>query len=638
MWFSGQHKTGLLSRLSHLIIFQGIFVFAAVALVLFYPSHDVTTGAETTQLRQLVRGTGDRIVSQVTSARGETNGVDGKVSESLRLEHEIDGACLLKLKQGNFRAVYQLGVQIPGLDSSQLRSSESSSSFDEQLARVIGDEHPGFMLSNIISATKSLYYYHPVSRSSDTLVFVALVNHNLLISARDEIRYMLLVLFLVSTLVSLLVAYLLAKKVRQPLAQVARAIEKSAQGDVYCQTSTEGDEDLVALTNSANRLTEALLTSREQVSHVNESLAQTRQFLFAVLDSSPLSIVVTEPGGTILSVNKEAATVFCVEGGGVRGKQIKELLNVPSGEAGDLSIATHEFEAVGRRGDGESFPVYMITSPLQDSTGGIWAKLYIVRDISESKSFQEMMIRLDRYSTRGEMAGEIAHEINNYLAVLSGNVELMPILLRKGDQEKISKKLELMKSTVDRIAKFTDGLMDGGDEELRLEPCNLNQIIENVLAFLKPQNKFDALDLQASLGTDLPIIYADSGQIQQLLVNMVNNAADASTGLPTKGRIVIRTLSQPGAGGEAVRIEISDNGAGVAEDKVPLLFVKRFTTKRRGHGIGLITCHKIVEAHGGRLGYEYQNGAHFWIELPVTRNRVTGPAQPAQVESPVVTS
>ncbi len=628
MLFGTKHRTGLLGRLSRLIIFQGAFVFAAVALVLFYPSHDVTTGAETTQLRQLVRSAGDLVVSEEIAPGGRP-----AATGSPRLPQQINAACLLRLENGRFRSEYQTGLHAAQPDSTQFASLELSSYIDQQLARVIADEAPGFMLSNIISATKSLYYYRPATMSADTLVFVALVDHHLLISGRDEIRYVLLMLFLVSTLVSLLLAYLIGKKLRQPLAQVARAIEKSAQGDVYCQTSTDGDEEVVALTQSANRLTEALLTSREQASHANQSLAQTRQFLFAILDSSPLSIVVADPDGRILSLNKEAATVFSIDSESVRGKNIRELLNVPAGQAGDMSIATHEFEAVGRRGDGQSFPVYMITSPLQDSNGSVWAKLYILRDITESKSFQEMMIRLDRYSTRGEMAGEIAHEINNYLAVLSGNVELLPILLRKGDQEKISKKLDLMKTTVERIAKFTDGLMDGGDEELRLEPCNLNQIIENVLAFLKPQNKFDALDLQAILGTDLPLIYADTGQLQQLLVNLVNNAADASTGQATKGRVVIRTLSEPNAAGGAVRVEISDNGPGVSEDKIPLLFIKRFTTKRRGHGIGLITCHKIVEAHGGQLGYEYREGASFWIELPVARTDLVPRSSAEPVET-----
>lgn len=624
MVFGSKSRTGLLGRLSHLILFQSAFVFLAVVLVLFYPSKDVTPEEQTTQARLLVRTVGDEIASGISATTAHPAAPSLPMGESLKEALAVGSGCLLRLDSGHFTPVFEIDRGLRIMQNPQIPSTLSPY-FDESLAHIIAKESAGFFLSNISNSTKAICYYRPAVAGPDSLVFVALVNHNLLISARDEVQYLLLVLFLVSTLVSLLLVYLIGKKLRQPLAQVSRAIEKTADGDSYYETIANGDEDLTALTDSANRLGEALWSSREKVNQVssrleeaNQSLAQSRLFVSALLDSSPLCIVVADPEGRILTINKEATSAFGVSAEEALNKNVRDLLNLPVGRAGDLTLATHEFEAVGRKGTDQSFPVYMVTSPLEDPSGQVWARLYIVRDITESKSFQEMMIRLDRYSTRGEMAGEIAHEINNYLAVLSGNVELMPLLLKRGDQERITKKLDLMKTTVERIATFTDGLMCGGDEELHLDPCNLNQVIENVIAFLKPQNKFDTIDVTTSLGLDLPLVSADSGQIQQLLVNIINNAADSLLGDKKKGRIEVRTLHRQTAAGDFARLEIQDDGSGVKEDKVPYLFGKRFTTKRRGHGIGLVTCRKIVEAHSGQIGYEFHDGAMFWIEIPVT--------------------
>jgi PAS domain S-box-containing protein len=621
MSFAGLRRIGLLSRVSHLIILQGIFVVIAIALVLFYPSREITTKSETAPVSRAVQAAGDDVVAQLDL--GNPAPYSSHLYDSLAGVAGIEDACLMQVLDGKL-------VSLSGTEKGKPRLPENSvpanfgNQLDYDLARIVAAEHPGYLLSNISSSSKAVYYYRPRSSLGKGYLFVALANHNLLISARDEIRYILLMLFLVSMLMSLLIVYVISKRVKEPLAKVARAIEKSAQGESVHETVNVGDEELRELSESANRLSNALWTSREQVTEVsnrlvelNQSLAQSRLFLSALIDSSPLCIMVSDLSGRILIFNQEASAIFEIDRTAALTRNVNDLLYLTAHQNEEITAVDHEFEAVGRKGTGETFPLYMITSPLQDSQGKTWARLFIARDITESKSFQEMMIRLDRYSTRGEMAGEIAHEINNYLAVLGGNVELLPILLRKGDQEKIAKKLDLMKNTVDRIAKFTDGLMDSGDEQLRLDPCNLNQVIENVIAFLKPQNKFDAIEISALLAMDIPLARADSGQLQQLLVNIVNNAADAFAGHPDKGHLTITTSCPSGRERPCVRMEISDNGPGVPEDKIPLLFDKRFTTKRRGHGIGLVTCRKIADAHQGRIGYEFRDGAMFWVEIPL---------------------
>jgi signal transduction histidine kinase len=245
-----------------------------------------------------------------------------------------------------------------------------------------------------------------------------------------------------------------------------------------------------------------------------------------------------------------------------------------------------------------------------------------------------MMVRLDRYCTRGEMAGDIAHEINNYLAVMMGNLELLPMLLAKGEDDRIESKLEVMKTTVDRIARFANGLMDTPHEDTRLESASMNQVVENIIAFLKPQNKFDSIKLTAELSNRVTMVHIDPGQIQQLLVNLVYNAADALRARPDSRRITVATSLIDYDGTPEVQVEVRDNGPGVSEHHVPTLFSERFTTKRKGHGIGLITCRKIVENHGGTIHYRHENGAVFYFRIPVQpAEDVTEPSLRTQAET-----
>jgi len=233
-----------------------------------------------------------------------------------------------------------------------------------------------------------------------------------------------------------------------------------------------------------------------------------------------------------------------------------------------------------------------------------------------------MLIRLDRYSTQGEMAGEIAHEINNYLAVLSGNLELLPMIIARGDSQKTETKLELMRETVAKIARFSDGLLDRPHDDPQFELTRVNQLVENVLAFLKPQHKFATINLETDLAEDISYAEIDISQIQQLLVNLIYNSADSLSEIDGDKSIRVITSNYSKNNNERIVIKVHDNGPGVPDENIESMFRKRFTTKRHGHGIGLITCQRLVESHGGSIRYSFNKGAVFTVELPVKRSSV----------------
>jgi two-component system sensor histidine kinase HydH len=274
-------------------------------------------------------------------------------------------------------------------------------------------------------------------------------------------------------------------------------------------------------------------------------------------------------------------------------------------------------EVVCRTKDGSQFPAYLAAAPVMSVSGDPAAQLFILNDISESKNFQEMMVKLDRYYTRGEMAGDIAHEINNYLAVLSGNLELMPLFMKRGEKDKIESKLSLMKKTVDKIARFTDGLMDVDQGNPRFAQTDVNQLIQNMLAFVKPQNRFDRVEIHADLASDVPLIEIDAGMTQQILINLLHNASDAISETDQPGDVWVSSRLCSTESGKSVRIEVRDSGPGVSEENIDKLFRQRFTTKRKGHGYGLVSCQRIMESHGGKIRYNASSGSAFLVEFPV---------------------
>jgi PAS domain S-box-containing protein len=388
----------------------------------------------------------------------------------------------------------------------------------------------------------------------------------------------------------------------------------------------ETDPQLGRLATAYNSMARRLWNHRRQLDHyfgqmeaANAELKESQSFLRTLIDSSPLGIVVTDPKSCIILFNRASVAEFGYQSHEIVGCQfdvlLAERLDRPA-----MSVDPEgrgAFEVICRRKDDVLFPAYVISSEVRADDGRHLANLYICRNITESRDFQEMMIRLDRYYTRGEMAGDIAHEINNYLAVLMGNVELFPRLLKKGDPEQITKKLEIMHAALQKIACFSDGLLDSPSDTVYLEPASMNQIVESVVNFLKPQNKFDTVEVTTELSTDVPVVYVDTSQVQQLLVNLVYNAAEALGDKTGERQIRVSMSPATISDQSAVQIVVRDNGPGVARDKEHLLFKNRFTTKRRGHGIGLITCRKIVDNHGGTISYEYCDGAVFSVVLPV---------------------
>ncbi|MEA3296645.1 MAG: ATP-binding protein [candidate division Zixibacteria bacterium] len=633
-------RPGLLARLSNIIVVQIVIIFAALALIIFFPQHEVQfdIGSIQNKLHALTA----RIVSTVKPAEGSVIEIIREEQTRASLNHifasveSIVGATVyLPAEDGRFSEV--AAYSRDGEEKQGSRISWDMLTVTDQGQFLSESDWPvGSLVPMYFGSGYTVYHYRFDIADNTPALLVSAIDHGLLISSKSNLRYALILLFLSSTLISLLVVYLLSIKFRAPIERLLHGLEKTTEGELYYMIEADGDSEVNRVVESFNKMSRTLWENQQKLKQYNTELkdayqvqAESRTFLATLVDNSPCCILATSPGDEIVVINRMATEVFGYESGEAINTDIQELFTQPLDTARrDKSPGGHEHgrEVVCRKKDGSLFPAYLVVSPVKTESGEPQVHLFILLDISESKGFQEMMVRLDRYYTRGEMAGDIAHEINNYLAVLSGNIELMPLFMKKGQYEKIDKKLELMKNSIERIVRFTDGLMDINQGDPDFQQTDVNQLIQNIVAFIKPQNRFDGIQIVTDLSTELPLAEVDVGLIQQVLINLIHNSSDALSENTDKKQILISSKLVEEETNKSICIEISDNGPGVPSEREESLFRERFTTKRKGHGYGLVTCRKIIDVHNGRIGFISSHGSLFYFEIPTHHVAVSSEA------------
>lgn len=235
---------------------------------------------------------------------------------------------------------------------------------------------------------------------------------------------------------------------------------------------------------------------------------------------------------------------------------------------------------------------------------------------------QEQTLQMEKMATRGQMSAEIGHELNNYLGVVVANFQLMELRLKKGVTEGLDRFTESIHDHLEKISRFSKGLMDYSSlQNATFKPVDINLMLNRIVEFLHPQKRLREFDITINAARDNLAAEIDQGLIEQVLYNLLNNAADASANSAIK-KIEINIL-QPEH--DWVRLEVRDHGAGIEENQLKKLFKEKFTTKDSGHGIGLVVCKNIIDKHNGHITVDTSigQGAKFTIDLPVEHEPVT---------------
>lgn len=381
----------------------------------------------------------------------------------------------------------------------------------------------------------------------------------------------------------------------------------------------------------------------EALTESNRELNRAKSFLERIISTSPFSIIVTKSDHSISLFNRTAEREYGYGSVEVIGRKVKMLMGGANLldldeqiEGGLKERGIWRGEIIARKKDGEHFVADTIICRVSDQSGSASTMLHICKNVTYEKNLSRQALELERMATRGEMAAEVAHELNNYLQIVRGNLELLSCEISTDTAKCLQKRIPRMQGELEKIQCFVTNLMDFAVPQSVKKPLDLVNFIEKELFFLRPQNRFDDICFKTDFDRRLPLGEADQGQLQQLFYNLMNNAADALKPIVDREKTInikVRHLTDRGE----VEIRVQDNGTGISRDMLPKVFKERFTTKEKGHGFGLLSVRRAVENHHGSVQVQSEDGAgtEFVVRLPVKQPASTEAEDSTAREQPV---
>jgi len=255
-------------------------------------------------------------------------------------------------------------------------------------------------------------------------------------------------------------------------------------------------------------------------------------------------------------------------------------------------------------------------------------KLFVGRIREADEKRESMMAEIEHTSklaSIGRLAAGIAHEINNPLAIISAKTGLITDLLELSENFKYKNKIEAeiqgTANAVERCKVITHRLLGFARRmDITLESISINSLMKEVLSFLDQEALYRGIHIDLDLAESIPIIESDRGQLQQIFLNLINNAIDA---IGKDGKVIIKTSKRDD---DTVQVDVIDNGKGIPQDIISHIFDPFFTTKdtgeKRGTGLGLFITYGIIKKLGGHISVRSTvgTGTTFTVILPTKIN------------------
>ena len=374
-----------------------------------------------------------------------------------------------------------------------------------------------------------------------------------------------------------------------------------------------------------------------------DDASQATSRLAAIVESSTDAIIGTTLDGIITSWNPAATATYGYTAEEITGHDIAEI--IPPDRPAELpeiwgqirrGQCVDHFETTLVRKDGTVIDVSISVSPIHDAAGTITGAATVARDITERnraadqiRAYQDQINRAERLETVGQLAGGIAHDVNNMVGAIIGFAEL--ITTETDNRAAVIHDAKLILASAQRAGRLTKELLTIS-RRLPAQPKTIkpNTLITGIRGLLAASIG-SHITLQLDLAADAPDIYADPGRIEQALLNLAVNARDA---MPDGGTLTIATASSRltdqgarhvGSGihpGHYAKLAVTDTGTGMSPEVAARAFEPFFTTKElaSGTGLGLSTVHGIITQAGGTviLTSEPGAGTTFYIFIPAT--------------------
>jgi two-component system sensor histidine kinase PilS (NtrC family) len=365
----------------------------------------------------------------------------------------------------------------------------------------------------------------------------------------------------------------------------------------------------VGLARQRRKAGERLVMHQQMVG----DLASLHQNTIRCLSSG---LVTTTLDGTITSMNGAACEILGLPGPPLVGQKLAPhipALDTLLASAGALGrVQRDEVDAI--RPDGSQRRLGLSATPLSDHRGDVIGRVIHFQDLTDLRRMEQAVARAEHLASIGRLAANIAHEIRNPLASISGAVEVLKQL--PGADGQSNELVEIVVREVDRvnllITSFLDYARPRVDER---EALDLSEMVAEIARIFEQERRSQDVHLELALSPGI-IVEAAPGQMQQVLWNLLRNAVDA---MPDGGTLSLAVTREDGSPPGAL-LTVRDTGVGIAKEDTERIFEPFFSRKPGGTGLGLATTARIVEAHRGiiELTSVPGQGTTFTIRLPCT--------------------
>ncbi|MFZ0635626.1 MAG: ATP-binding protein, partial [Candidatus Acidiferrales bacterium] len=278
-------------------------------------------------------------------------------------------------------------------------------------------------------------------------------------------------------------------------------------------------------------------------------------------------------------------------------------------------IAQENLELPFLRADGTTGQFSISLSPMRDEQGNINSIVVVMTDVTDAAVLQAKLMHTEKMAAVGQLVSGVAHEVNNPLAAILGFTDLL--LENPEVPESARDELRVILQEAQRTKLIIQNLLSFARQKpAQREPLQINSVLRQTLKLRSYDLSNHGVEVVERFEEDLPPIVGDVHQLQQVFLNIVNNAYDAVQEIGRPGRIEIATAHADGQ----VEIRFRDNGSGI--EQIDRIFEPFFTTKEvgRGTGLGLSICYGIVRAHLGEifcLNNKEGDGSTFVVRLPL---------------------
>jgi two-component system nitrogen regulation sensor histidine kinase NtrY len=439
----------------------------------------------------------------------------------------------------------------------------------------------------------------------------AVADYNRLSMDRKAFRRLYLLLLSLITLFILFFAIWIARymagQISTPITALLRAAEQIRKGNLSYRVRVNAIDEMATLVRAFNEMTEALETNSKE-------LEARRRFTEAILESIPTGVISLASDGRIQRVNRALLGIFPEEQVARAARlsdlfsredtaEIRYLMN----RARRTAVAATQLEYKAER---SVLQLSLTVAALdeQRSSGFV----LVVEDTSE-------LLRAQKAAAWHEVARRVAHEIKNPLTPIALCADRIVRHLARPEQTAETRRvLHECSATIAREVETVRALVDEFSQFTRFPaaqpvPSDLNQIVNNAVSVF--EGRLDGIRVDQDLASELPLVHVDREQFKRVVVNLVDNAAEAMQESLVKRLYIGTRITEA----ESVELIIADTGCGVSRDDKEKLFLPYFSTKGRGTGLGLAIVNRILADHEATIRVEdnVPTGARFIVDLPI---------------------